>query len=214
MSDSLLETEFYVDDANSELSIFRLDAVAVHEEEEKISTMLSTARLIGASPAVMQELGELVENQPKERELSSNEVENLEEALVREGLENLGVLANRHGITFGFSRRSRGDGTVPVLSLQAIVTAFQNVFADIQENSFAQLTFNGVVALKNSTNTQIALHIRDSKISVQRAQVVWETIDGLEFERKPAPAAKPTPKNVPKKTGPAYPNGPFTKCWG
>lgn len=208
MSENLTSTLFYVDDRNSELSILRLATAEVHQEEENLSSMLNTARMLGASPAVIQELSDLVENQPKERELSLNEVETLEGILEGTGLERQGVLANRHGIHFGMSK-NRGDGTVPELALWEMVAAFASVFSVMKENSFADLTFNGVVALKRlNSDDKIALHVRDSKVSVQRASVVWETIPDLDFSG--ASKAKESPK--PQKPKAARP-GPFQQCW-
>lgn len=208
MSENLTDTLFYVDDRNSELSILRLKTELVHQEEETLSSMLSTARLLGASPAVLQELDDLVDRQAKERELSFEEINTLEGILEGNGLERQGVLVNRHGIHFGVSKE-RGDGTVPQKTLRELVAAFTSAFAVIRNNSFADLTFNGIVALKRlNSDDQIALHVRDSVITVQRAAVVWETVPGLDFS---APVKeKEAPK--PQKTQAGRP-GPFQQCW-
>lgn len=208
MSENLTDTSFYLDDRNSELSILRLETAAVYQEEAARESMLETARMVGASASVIQELKSLAETQPKERELSVSELEALDGILEGTGLDRHGVLANRHGIYFGVSKH-RGDGTVPQLTLWEWVAAFASVFSVMKENSFADLTFNGVVALKRlNSDDKIALHVKDSQITVQRATVVWEAIPGLDFSATAKKKEAPKP-NQPKVGRP----GPFQQCW-
>jgi hypothetical protein len=222
MNASIAQATYAVDTDNSELSILRLASHEIYEANEKVEAMLETAKGLGAGPDFMGALKNLAGIRPTERALSPAEFSKLDILLVQAGLERLGVLPDQYGIAFGISRE-RGDGTIPVASLEAIVFAFEEVFANIRKDSLGDLTFNGVVQLDARDDSgkkgEIALVIRNSQIKVQRPTIVWEDVEDLVFEKpKPLfididgdPADLNQGKAARRQSGG---NGPFTKCWG
>lgn len=209
MADSIYKDRYSVDTDKSELSILRLDADIVQEFSESLERMLKTAKRISGSDKIIQPLYDLVKEQPTDRTLGKEEVSRLDELLVKEGLEKLGVIANDYGIWFGMSRE-RGDGTIPNAPLEHIIFAFQDVFSEIKEKTLGNVTFNGVVFLKHSkTGEEIGLKIMNSEIKVQKPTIVWQDIEGAVFEPRIN-----TPQNTQKQKTATVPSGPFTKCWG
>ena len=215
MNASIAQAQYSIDTQESELSILRMASYQIHEAAEKIDNMLATAKSLGATTDLIAELNQLVGSQPTERSLSIKEFSQLEELLVQSGLERLGILPDQYGIVFGMSRE-RGDGTIPVASLETIIFAFREVLANIRKNSFGDLTFNGVVELTGQDRKdKIALTIRHSEIKVQRPTIVWEDVEDLVFTN-PATTDLPVEDHsqVKKENVRVPSNGPFTKCWG
>lgn len=187
MPETLTKTEYYVDTDNSELSFRRSDPQAIRELTENIETMLETAKLIGTPHETLTRLADRAAAQPVEEMLNDKEQIFLRNTLAELELDKLGVLHSKFGIIFGNSPY-RGDGTIPVLTLEDLIEKFQNLLNILAEKTcndedfpkIGGISLSGVVSLtarnSNATKSQVALHIRDTTIKVMKPQVVWQEI--------------------------------------
>jgi hypothetical protein len=179
----MMTKEFSLDIEESELSFFRSDPTAVRKQEEDIETMLATAKRLDASAAIIKELTELAKFDETENELSETEIGIVAGLIDDAKLSQLGLTVNPYGLAFTHNTPGLGDGTVPVMDLDLIISNFEWLFNHVKTRLVSAPVFSGVVFLEERTNgvksddkSRVALVIRGSLIKLQRQTVVWEDI--------------------------------------
>lgn len=180
--EDLMHADFSLDINESELSFLRSDPTAVRKQMEDVETMLATAKRLDASNSIINELKELAKFDETENELSETEIGILLGLIDDAKLSYLGLTANAHGLAFTYNTPGGGDGTVPVMDLDLLVSNFEWLFSHVKQRLVSAPVFSGVVFLEDRSggelneNIKVALVIKESKVKIQRQTIVWEDI--------------------------------------